>query len=145
MTFAFRLLCAALLLGAASSGAWAAPAPAKPAKKPAPTAAAPAVKPAGDILVTVATAGGTFTYGGDLVSMDILVDDTGLIRMLHLIHVSGQEKDTHTWYNFEAVQRFSYRYFAITGKGKVRVKKIAPPPATGEEGAVPPVRYEEFR
>ena len=100
----------------------------------------------GDIKVKIVTPAGTDVYTRNLVSLDILVDPSGLVRMLHVIHISGTEKDTHTWYNFANIHLLSYQYYAITGKGKVRIKQIAgPAPSAEDKDAVPPLRYEEYR
>ena len=112
-------------------------------------AAAPAVAPrtgTEDVLVKVVTPSGTDVYSKDLVFLDILVDDSGVIRMLHVIHISGTEKDTHSWYNFANVEKVTYQYFSITGKSKVRVKQVSGPIASKEDkDAIPPLRYEEYR
>lgn len=100
----------------------------------------------GDVKVTIVTASGKTVYSKKLISFEILVDPNGMIRMLHVVYISGKEKDSHSWYNFDNVENFSYRYYSIRGKGRIKVKRITGPLIREEDkDAVPSLRYEDYR
>lgn len=81
--------------------------------------------PVQDIEVTVRHASGAVeVFGKEVASMDIIVDNTGRIQMVHLVLVGGAEKDTHVWYNYANLTALKYRFLHITGKGKVQIKQI---------------------
>jgi len=58
--------------------------------------------------------------------MEIVLLPDGRINMVHLVLVSGGERNTHIWYNYSGVSKFSYRYVTVEGKSKIRMRIIQP-------------------
>lgn len=95
----------------------------------------PANRPASDLTVVIRHLNGdTDTYAGELTDLDLVVDPTGRLQYIHCVLVSGTERDTHVWYNFENVSSVKYRFHAITGKAKVSVKQLASPTVKEKPG-----------
>lgn len=80
-----------------------------------------------DITVMIVLANGeTITYSSEVRGVQLVLDDKGRMDLIHLILAKGKdqtEKNTHEWYNFDALAGFSYRYHAITGKAMVTVAR----------------------
>jgi hypothetical protein len=112
--------------------------------------AGPAEAAIQDIEVTIRHSGGTVeTFGKEVVLMEIIVDPTGQIHMVHMILVGGTEKDTHAWYNFDNIVSLRYRFLHITGKGKVRIRqlqglKLAPADASLKP-TITPLEVEDYK
>ena len=91
--------------------------------------------------------GKTITYGSEVRTVELLLGANGMVEVIHLILAKrSREKDTHEWYNFSALVGFSYTYLAVTGRAKVRLKRILPigviePP----KEKVPTVRPKDYR
>ena len=102
-----------------------------------------------DLEVTIKHLDGTVEqFSNEIAEMQILVLPDSRIKYIHLTLLSNKEKDTHVWINYENVSSFRYRFLAITGKAKVKVKKIVPFKSTEKEGLkreVPEVDPEDFR
>lgn len=104
---------------------------------------------AADIEVTVKHVDGTIEqFSNDIAEMEILVLPDSRIKYIHLTLLSNNEKDTHVWINYDNVASFRYRFLAITGKAKVKVKKLVPFDSRPKEGLKPEVKEvdpEDFR
>lgn len=102
-----------------------------------------------DIELTIRhTDGSTEKYGSELAELEIVVGPDSVIKYLHLVIVGGKEKDTHAWYNIENVVSFKYRFLAITGKGKVKLKqldKFATKPKDGIAEQIPLQDVDDFK
>ena len=78
-----------------------------------------------DIEVTVRHLDGSVeTYSREVATLELVVDASSEIRYVHMVLVSGREKDTHCWYNYRNLAGLTYRFLAITGKGKVSLKQL---------------------
>lgn len=78
-----------------------------------------------DIEVTVRHIDGKAeVFGKEVAQLEIIVDETGRMHMVHMVLVSGSEKDTHLWYNYANLASLKYRFLHITGKGKVHVRQL---------------------
>jgi len=99
------------------------------------SATPPPAKMAKDLTVTVRHANGDVeTYGDELTNLDLVVDEHGRLTFLHCVLISGEEKDTHVWYNMANLASVKYRFHTITGKSKVAVKRLKPLPVTPKPG-----------
>jgi hypothetical protein len=67
-------------------------------------------------------------YGAEVVRLELILDATGRLDQVHMINRTGADADTHIWYNVANLVSVRYRFLEITGKGKVAVRTIAPPP-----------------
>lgn len=112
-------------------------------------AQAPKAELRNDIELTIRhTDGSTEKYGSELAELEIVVGPDSVIKYLHLVIVGGKEKDTHAWYNIENVVSFKYRFLAITGKGKVKLKqldKFATKPKDGISEQIPLQDVDDFK
>lgn len=102
-----------------------------------------------DLVVTIRHLDGTVErFGQEIASMDIVVAPDSSIRYVHLVLVTGAEKDTHAWYNYDQIAGFRYQFTSITGKGKVRVKQLGEFQAAeraGMQETIPVVGVEDFK
>jgi hypothetical protein len=122
----------------------------------APQAAGQAQPPGGpdaataDLLVTLQhVSGKSDQFRGEVVSLELILDAAGRLDQVHLVTRTGPEADTHIWYNVENLVSVRYQFLAITGKGKVSVRTVAPPPvrppATPARPSVRPLEPEDYR
>lgn len=80
-----------------------------------------------DLVVTVTLSSGkSETFSREIDIMEIVLLPDGRINMVHLVLVSGGERNTHIWYNYSGVSKFSYRYVTVEGKSKIRMRIIQP-------------------
>ncbi|MCB1070655.1 MAG: hypothetical protein H7A43_09410 [Verrucomicrobia bacterium] len=87
-------------------------------------------------------------FGQEIAGMDIVVAPDSTIKYVHLILVTGAEKDTHLWYNYDAIAGFRYQFASITGKGKVKVKQLGLFQAaekTGLQETIPQIQVSDFK
>ena len=71
--------------------------------------------------------GQTRVYRDQVRSVDLIVAPHGQLTSVHLMLAKGvDDANTHEWYNYGQLAGFSYRYFELTGRGKVRVLREAP-------------------
>ena len=134
------ILLAALVLAAYPMSLWAqtptepaSPLPAIPGiTAPATQGLAPAIKlpqtqrPI-DLVVTVTLSSGKAeTFSREIDVMEIVQLPDGRINMVHLVLVSGGERNTHIWYNYSGILKFSYRFVTVEGKSKIRMRIIQP-------------------
>ena len=92
-----------------------------------------------DIEVTVRHIDGKVeTFGKEVAELEIIVDESGRMHMVHMVLVSGTEKDTHLWLNYANLASLKYRFLHITGKGKVRVRQLQGFKTTANEKALRP-------
>ena len=115
-----------------------APAPATPRPPIAPPGAAPAVtfpqtqRPL-DLVVTITMANGTAeTFSREIDTMEIITLPDGRVEMIHLVLVSGGERNTHVWYNYSRVAKLGYRFVTMEGRNKVQMRIIQPSTPTRE-------------
>lgn len=87
--------------------------------------------------------GKTETFGKELAELQIVVGNGGVIQYLHLVLVMGREKDTHAWYVVDNIASFQYRFFAITGKGKVKLKRLDEFSVKAKEGLPDKIDLQE--
>lgn len=81
-----------------------------------------------DLVVTLQQVGGKVeTFKEEIVRMELILGPSGRLDQVHLITKTGQEADTHIWYNMNNLVSLRYQFLAITGKGKVVVRSITPP------------------
>ena len=140
------LLSAALVWFAAPEGAraQATPEPIAPAPSPLPVvpgfappapqapsaATAPAIPQAQrplDLVATITMANGTAeTFSREIDTMEIITLPDGRIEMVHLVLVSGGERNTHVWYNYSRVAKLSYRFITVEGRNRVKIRIIQP-------------------
>jgi len=110
---------------------------------------APTTRPTGDLTVTVRHLDGQVdAYGSELTSLDIVVDSAGHPQYVHCVLVSGQERDTHVWYNFRNVASLRYRFHTITGKAKVSLKQVKPldvQPKPGLPRKIEPLGVDDYK
>lgn len=100
-------------------------APAAPAPSPAITM--PQTQRPIDLVVTVTLSNGTSeTFSREIDVMEIVLLPDGRIDMVHLVLVSGGERNTHIWYNYSGISKFSYRYATVEGKSKIRMRIVQP-------------------
>ena len=119
------------------------------------TGAAP---PDGDSAKTVSTTdievvirhvdGSEERFGENVAQLDLVVGPNAQIEYVHMILVTGQEKDTHAWYNYRNLAGLTYRVLAITGKGKVKVKQLGSfdvEARTGLQTKIPLLSVDDYR
>ncbi|MEE9275564.1 MAG: hypothetical protein V3V62_09690 [bacterium] len=136
-------LAAALILGAGAGAALAqtpegsspppsaVPPPAAPpaAVSPppaAPVAMPPSVRPLGLVVTVTLGTGKAETFSREIDKMEILSLPDGRIHMIHLVLVTGGERNTHVWYNFARVAKLSYRFITPEGRAMVAIRTIQP-------------------
>lgn len=102
-----------------------------------------------DIEITVRHVNGTVEiFGKEVASMDVIVAPDGHVVQVHLILVSGTEKDTHLWLNYANLASLRYRFLQITGKGKVHIKQLRSYDVQqnpGEKSKVSTVEPDDFK
>ncbi len=121
----------------------------EPPETPAQPAATGQDSPA-DLVVTLEHLGGKAeTFKDEVVRMELILDPAGQLRQVHLITKSGSEADTHIWYNVDNLVCVKYQFLAITGKGRVTVRTIAPPavktPTDASKREIAPLDPEDYR
>ena len=81
-------------------------------------------KDKGDLEVTVFLSNGkTMSYKKEVRQLEIILDSTGNVSNLHMVLALSAEKDSHIWLNYHNLAGFQYRYYAISGRAKVHVRK----------------------
>jgi len=112
--------------------------PAAPRPPISPQGAAPAVtlpqtqRPL-DLVVTITMANGTAeTFSREIDSMEIITLPDGRVEMIHLVLVSGGERNTHVWYNYSRVAKLGYRIVTMEGRNKIRMRIVQPSAPTRE-------------
>lgn len=65
-------------------------------------------------------------FSRSLDSMDLVFEPSGKLAVVHLILITGTEKDAHRWYQVQNLAYFSYRFLNLAGRGKVRLKLQQP-------------------
>lgn len=100
----------------------------------------------GDIEVILFFANGNkLIYTSEVRRLQIVLDGTGKISMVHLVLAKGAETDTHEWFNFKNLAGFSYKYLSITGRGKVAVVRSKEVPGqSAVPDKVPVLRPENY-
>ena len=130
----------ASLLAGLALAPW--PAPGQPA-------AAAAKVPASDIEVTIRDAAGhAEIFSKEVAAMEIIVGPDSRILYVHLILMTENEKDTHCWYNYANLTNLRYRFLAITGKGKVAIRKLSSfdeLPKQGIQPKIPQLAPDDFK
>lgn len=130
-----RTLCLLLILAASAEGA----------KE---TSSVAASLPT-DLVVEIRHLDGTVEkFGREVALMEIILGPASTIQYVHLILVTGAEKDTHAWYNYEQIAGFRYQFTAITGKGKVKIKQLGRFPVaeqTGLKESIPLLEVDDFK
>jgi hypothetical protein len=124
------LLISLPLLGVSPRESAAQAGPGAQAPRPAAVAPAPMVKlpqtqrPL-DLVVTVTMSNGTAeTFSREIDTMEIVTLPSGRVDAIHLILVSGGERNTHVWYNYSNVAKLSYRFVTREGRNKVKVRIV---------------------
>lgn len=98
-------------------------APAAPA--PPPVITLPQTQRPIDLVVTVTLSNGkSETFSREIDVMEVVLLPDGRINMVHLVLVSGGERNTHIWYNYSSVSKFSYRFVTVEGKSKIRMRIV---------------------
>jgi hypothetical protein len=131
------LLSAALVWFAApeSARAQVAPEPAAPVPSPLtpPAPAIPQIQRPLDLVATITMANGTAeTFSREIDIMEIITLPDGRIEMVHLVLVSGGERNTHVWYNYSRVAKLSYRFITVEGRNRVKIRIVQPSVPTRE-------------
>ena len=122
-------------------------APAAPAMpQQAPLAPAEPQRPL-DLIVTITLATGKAeTFAREIDRLEIVTGSDGAVEMIHLLLVTGGERNTHVWYNYGQVAKLSYRFVTPEGKAKVYVRPLQASPTTRElAGRLEPLSPREFR
>ena len=101
-------------------------------------------------MTLVLTNGERVRYSSEVRQVQLVVDQTGELSMIHLILAkAGREKDTHEWYNFRNLAGFSYQYYALTGRARVSVVRTKPVPgdieAIPDTEKVPVIRPDNYQ
>lgn len=125
----------------------AAPALSPPAMPPqAPLAPAQPQRPL-DLIVTITLATGkSETFAREIDRLELITRSGGAVEMIHLLLVTGGERNTHVWYNYGQVAKLSYRFVTPEGKAKVYVRPLQASPATRElTDQLEPLSPREFR
>ena len=78
-------------------------------------------------------------FSKSLDSMDLIFEPGGKLATVHLILITGTEKDAHRWYTVQNLAYFSYRFLNLAGKGKVRLKVLQPFERDKDEAAPQPM------
>ena len=120
------------------------PAPAMPPQ--APLAPAQPQRPL-DLIVTITLATGkSETFAREIDRLELITRSDGAVEMLHLLLVTGGERNTHVWYNYGQVAKLSYRFVTPEGKAKVYVRPLQASPTTRElTDQLEPLSPREFR
>ena len=106
------------------------PAPAMPPQ--APLAPAQPQRPL-DLIVTITLATGkSETFAHEIDRLELITRSGGAVEMIHLLLVTGGERNTHVWYNYGQVAKLSYRFVTPEGKAKVYVRPLRDSPITEE-------------
>ncbi len=100
-----------------------------------------------DIIVTITLATGkSETFAREIDRLEIVTRSGGEIKMIHLLLVTGGERNTHVWYNYAQVAKLSYRFVTPEGKAKVYVRPLQASPSTRElTDRLEPLSPREFR
>ena len=120
------------------------PAPAMPPQ--APLAPAQPQRPL-DLIVTITLATGkSETFAREIDRLELITRSDGAVEMIHLLLVTGGERNTHVWYNYGQVAKLSYRFVTPEGKAKVYVRPLQASPTTRElTDQLEPLSPREFR
>lgn len=120
------------------------PAPAMPPQ--APLAPAQPHRPL-DLIVTITLATGkSETFAREIDRLELITRSDGAVEMIHLLLVTGGERNTHVWYNYGQVAKLSYRFVTPEGKAKVYVRPLQASPTTRElTDQLEPLSPREFR
>ena len=120
------------------------PAPAMPPQ--APLAPAQPQRPL-DLIVTITLATGkSETFAREIDRLELITRSDGAVEMIHLLLVTGGERNTHVWYNYGQVAKLSYRFVTPEGKAKVYVRPLQASPTTRElTHQLEPLSTREFR
>lgn len=120
------------------------PAPAMPQQ--APLAPTEPQRPL-DIIVTITLATGRAeTFAREIDRLEIITGPGGSVEMIHLLLVTGGERNTHVWYNYGQVAKLSYRFVTPEGKAKVYVRPLQTSPTTRDlTDRLEPLSPREFR
>jgi hypothetical protein len=110
----------------------------------------PAASSKKDLEVTIILAtGAEVTYRKQVRRFEIILDASGRVHSLHLVLAMSGEKDTHAWYNFDRIAGFRHRYHHITGRAKVRVRRLyGYPPRDGknlQKTEIEALKPDDFR
>ena len=102
-----------------------------------------------DLLVEIRPLDGSIEkFSREVAGLEIIVAPDSSIQYIHLILVSGSEKDTHAWYNYNQLAEFRYRFAAITGKGKVKIKQLGKfnvEETIGLQEVIPQLNLNDFK
>jgi hypothetical protein len=103
-----------------------------------------------DLDVNVQLIDGTvISHGPEVSRLELILDAAGGLDQVHLVTRTGDEADTHIWYNVRNLVSVKYRFLAITGKGKVHVRSLQGPQLEAPEAArlqrVKPLIPEDYR
>ena len=100
-----------------------------------------------DLIVTVTLATGKAeTFAREIDRLEIVTGPGGEIEMIHLLLVTGGERNTHVWYNYGQVAKLSYRFVTPEGKAKVYVRPLKASPTTRDlSDRLEPLSPREFR
>ncbi len=79
--------------------------------------------------------------------MDLILAPHGQLTSVHMLLAKGSdEANTHEWYNYRELAGFSYRYFELTGRAKVRVLREAAIKALDDvPDKLQPVRPDDYK
>ena len=103
----------------------------------------PAVRRDDDLLVTITLIDGKEeVFKEKLDALELVLDQAGLLRMVHITLRQSGEKDTHLWYNVENIAKFSYQFLAFSGKSKVQLKTIH---SFEQDDSVEPILSHDYR
>jgi len=100
-----------------------------------------------DLIVTITLATGKAeTFARKIDRLEIVTGSGGAVEMVHLLLVTGGERNTHVWYNYSQVAKLSYRFVTPEGKAKVYVRPLQASPTTRElTDRLEPLSPREFR
>jgi hypothetical protein len=100
-----------------------------------------------DLVVTITMANGTSeTFSREIHLMEVITLPDGRIEMVHLVLVSGGERNTHVWYNYSRVAKLGYRFITGEGRNKVHMRVVHPTAPTRElTDQVEPLSPRDFR
>lgn len=100
-----------------------------------------------DLIVTITLATGkSETFAREIDRLELITRSGGAVEMIHLLLVTGGERNTHVWYNYGQVAKLSYRFVTPEGKAKVYVRPLQASPTTRElTDQLEPLSPREFR
>ena len=100
-----------------------------------------------DLIVTITLATGkSETFSREIDRLEVITRSGGAVEMIHLLLVTGGERNTHVWYNYSQVAKLSYRFVTPEGKAKVYVRPLQASPTTRElTDRLEPLSPREFR